>query len=103
MREDARYAAPAQPIPYSQLDAYMNATPRQRVSLLTNTASAPTATTGMPADTSAAAAPPADASTAAPATPPAPPAASDTGTMAAPPAPSPEATPPVAPTTPPPQ
>jgi hypothetical protein len=39
------YAAPAQPIPYGQLDAYMKATPKERADMMSGGASAPASTT----------------------------------------------------------
>ena len=43
------YAAPSQPIPYSQMDAYMKASPKQRMAM----ESSGSAATGSSADTSA--------------------------------------------------
>ena len=96
------YAEPAQPIPYSQLDAYMKASPRQRQQIL---ASGATASTGSQTDTSAssASAPASDMAT--PATPPAgdmsaAPAAPMTAAPGAPPSDMAAPTPPTPPTSP---
>jgi hypothetical protein len=96
------YAEPAQPIPYSQLDAYMKASPRERQQIL---ASAATASTGSQADTSASStsAPASDMAT--PATPPtadtsATPPAPMTAAPAAPPSDMAAPTPPTPPTSP---
>jgi len=42
------YAAPAQPIPYGQMDAYMKASPSERSSMMSGGASAPASTTTTP-------------------------------------------------------
>jgi molybdate transport system ATP-binding protein len=46
------YAAPSQPIPYSQLDAYVKASPKQRAAIVASNGAA--ASTGTAANTSAA-------------------------------------------------
>jgi hypothetical protein len=47
------YAAPAQPIPYAQLDAYMSASPQERRAILASADTVDMAATGSPADVSA--------------------------------------------------
>ncbi|MGH6993424.1 MAG: hypothetical protein ACRED8_08755, partial [Caulobacteraceae bacterium] len=66
MSEGGTYAAPSQPIPYTQLDAYLHANHHERVSMMQGWAQ-PGATTGTPANTAAQqeGAPPSDQGTSA--------------------------------------
>ena len=102
MSSGGSYAAPSQPIPYSQMDAYMKASPKQRTAMMSG-APADTSSTGMSSGAMSSSAPPASGGSMTPDTAPAPAAAPMTPPVnsGAPPMNGMSATPPATPPTPP--